>query len=463
MKKYKVKILIFLTFLILIVGYFFSNSIIEKNSFLKLKTFLSIEQKKFLKRYVFPYKLISQQEKIISQLEDGNELLYAELYFQKIQTEIETTKHEVKLSNDKILEKYNLQKGFYVGIKNITPGSGYIDFYQKNLFILSSRGVLAYRKIIDDNKSFKTIKNNIDDFINIKQFQKFGPKFRDKWFSLKDVLVFKDKIFISYTEEIEEDCWNTSIIYGNINYENIEFKKFFSTKECVHSIKNLDNSFNAQASGGRIVNFDEDHVLLSVGDYISRHLGQNKDSINGKIIKININYKDYEIISMGHRNPQGLYFDVEDNFILETEHGPMGGDEINLIKNEKINKNKIPNYGWPIASYGEHYGGKNKKNRNKYEKYPLYKSHTEHGFIEPLKAFVPSIGISEIVKIKKNKYVVSSLKDNSLYFFELNSEKKIINLDRVEVFERVRDLNFKDNKLYLFMEDTASIGVINLN
>ena len=76
---------------------------------------------------------------------------------------------------------------------------------------------------------------------------------------------------------------------------------------------------------------------------------------------------------------------------------------------------------------------------------------------------MPSIGISEIVKIKKNKYVISSLKDNSLYFFELNSEKKIINLDRVEVFERVRDLNFKDNKLYLFMEDTASIGVINLN
>ena len=141
----------------------------------------------------------------------------------------------------------------------------------------------------------------------------------------------------------------------------------------------------------------------------------------------------------------------------------MGGDEINLIQTEKINENKIPNYGWPIASYGEHYGGKNEKNKNKYEKYPLYKSHTEHGFIEPLKAFVPSIGISEIVKIKKNKYVISSLKDNSLYFFELNSEKKIINLDRVEVFERVRDLNFKDNKLYLFMEDTASIGVINLN
>ena len=53
--------------------------------------------------------------------------------------------------------------------------------------------------------------------------------------------------------------------------------------------------------------------------------------------------------------------------------------------------------------------------------------------------------------------------DKSLYFFELNEEKKIINLDRIEVFERIRDLKFHENKLYLFMESTASIGVINLN
>ena len=194
-----------------------------------------------------------------------------------------------------------------------------------------------------------------------------------------------------------------------------------------------------------------------------RHLAQKENSLNGKILKINIDSAEYKIISMGHRNPQGLYFDKENNFILETEHGPMGGDEINIIDIKKINNDKIQNFGWAIASYGEHYGGKSKENEKKYKKYPLYKSHIDHGFIEPIKAFVPSIGISEIIKIKKNQYVVSSLKDNSLYFFGLNSEKKIINLERVEVFERVRDLKFKDNKLYLFMEDTASIGVINLN
>ena len=124
-------------------------------------------------------------------------------------------------------------------------------------------------------------------------------------------------------------------------------------------------------------------------------------------------------------------------------------------------KVKIPNYGWPMASAEEHYGGKNEGNKKKYEKYPLYKSHSKHSFIKSLKSFVPSIGISEITKVDNNKYVVSSLKDSSLYFFELK-DRQIIAQERVEVFERVRDLRFKDNKLYLFLETTPSIGIINL-
>ena len=81
----------------------------------------------------------------------------------------------------------------------------------------------------------------------------------------------------------------------------------------------------------------------------TRYLAQDEESVNGKIIKININNSDYEIFSMGHRNPQGLYYDRENNFILETEHGPMGGDEINLIEVNNI-EDKIQNFGWAISS-----------------------------------------------------------------------------------------------------------------
>ena len=467
-KNLKIIIAILIISILIISSYFFISSLINNQKFSNLKLLLNNEQKELIKKYIFPYKVISAQQQTISQkqqtISDQLRLLnniglsVIELEKKKEGSEITTSENIKKLSINKTLKIYKLNSGFYAGIYQAFPGSGYIDFYKGNIIVLSSRGVLAFKKNIDDTEeNFQQIKNNINEFIGINQFNK------NQWYSLKDIFIFNNKVFISYSEEIKEDCWNTSIIYGNINYENINFEKLFSPEECVHSIKNIDNDFNALQAGGKIIYFDDNHILLSVGDHRSRHLAQDIKSVNGKIIKINIDNGNYEIISMGHRNPQGLYFDKENNFILETEHGPQGGDEINLIDVNKINKDKILNYGWAISSAGEHYDGKIEKNKIKYEKYPLYKSHSEHGFIEPLKSFVPSIGISGIVEVGLNRYVVSSLRDRSLYFFELNEQQEIINLNRVEVFERVRDLRFNDNQLYLFMEDTASIGVMNLN
>ena len=457
--KFNIKILIIT---LITIGYLFVSLVAGNDKFVKSISFLNNEQRQILKKYFFPYRLISQQEQVIlnqqKELSQFYKLLYkAELYEKESLSDILTKESINNLTNNLTLRKYQLTSGFYSGMRNSFPGSGYVDFHYDNIIVLSSRGILAFKKDIQNNKeSFKQIKNNINDYIGAKQFEKLHR------FSTRDIFIFNNKVFISYVDEIKKDCWNTSVIYGDMDYENIKFRKLFSSKDCIHSKDNPDKEFAGSQTGGRIVSLDNNHILLSVGDFRSRYLAQDKKSINGKIIKININNNDYKIISMGHRNPQGLLFDKENNFILETEHGPDGGDEINLIEIDKINNDKIQNYGWAISSAGEHYGGKSEANESKYKKYPLYKSHSEHGFIEPLYSFTPSIAISEIAKIKQNKYVVSSMKDKSLYFFEINSQKQIINLDRVEVFERIRDLIFKNNKLYLFMENTASIGVINL-
>jgi hypothetical protein len=463
-KRFKIKILGFLIIIVIISGYLLTKSSIKDNTnvvFNNLKSNLKKEQIALIKKYIFPFRTISEQrETIIRQQEMLKyiDLPGVELKKKEEGSEIILEESNIKLSNNKILKKYRLTSGFYYGIYNYFPGSGYIDFYGDNVIVLSSRGVLAFKRDIEDaEESFKQIKNNINEFISYNQFQK------DTWFSLKDLYIVNNKVFISYTEEIRENCWNTSIIYGDINTENIKFEKLFSPKECIDSINAIEKEFNAHQSGGRIISFDDKHILLTIGDYRNRNLGQDINSVNGKIIKVNIDNGRYEVITMGNRNPQGLYFDRENNFILETEHGPMGGDEINLIEVSKINEDKIQNFGWPISSAGEHYGGRIEMNKTKYEKYPLYKSHSEHGFIEPLKSFVPSISPSEIVKVEPNRYVIGSFIDKSLYFFELNEQKQIFNLERVEVFERVRDLKFKNNQLYLFMEDSPSIGVIDLN
>ena len=420
----------------------------------KFKSQFSDEQRALIKKYLFPYKLIDQQQQkldFFSPLSAEIEILIKDKG-----TDLEITKdNEIKLSNNKVLRKYKINSGFHFGIVNENPGSAYIDFYEKNIFILSARGVLAFGKI-DDAKlnKFKQIENNIDDFIGLKQFKK------GQTYSIKDLMIDGDNIYVSFTDEISEDCWNTSIISGKINFRKIEFKKLFTSDKCINSIDPVDNIFNAMSAGGRIIKLDKENLLLSVGEYLNSYLAQDIDSINGKILKINKNTGNYSIISSGHRNPQGLYYDSDNNFILETEHGPKGGDEINLINIFNIENKKLLNYGWPISSYGEHYD--NEINQSLYDKYPLYKSHIDYDFIEPIKYFTPSIGISEIVKIKNKKYVVSSLKYKSLYFFELNDNNNFINQEKVEVYERIRDMRFIDNKLYIFMEDTASIGIIDL-
>jgi hypothetical protein len=447
----KITVLIF----ILLSLYLFISSVIgDPKKFGYLKTLFNEEQRELIKKYIFPYKLIDQQRKELEFFKP----LSAELEIITKEQGIDLTlikESNFKLSDNKSLTKLKINTGFHFGIANTNPGSAYIDFYEQNFFIVSSRGVLAYGSNIEkENSKLKQIKNNIDKFISLKQFKKSQTN------SIKDLFIGKEHIYISFTDEIEEDCWNTSLIYGKINFEEIIFKKLFTSKKCINSINPIDNKFNAMSAGGRIIQFDSDHILLSMGEYLNSYLAQDEESDNGKIIKINIRDGSHKLISKGHRNPQGLYFDKENKFIIQTEHGPKGGDEINLIYTEEINNEKILNFGWPISSYGEHYD--NKIDQSLYSKYPLYKSHEKYGFIEPIKFFTPSIGISEIAKIKNKKFVVSSLKYKSLYFFELDHFDEIVNIEKIEVGERIRDMKFFNNKLYLFMEDTASIGVIDL-
>ena len=461
MKKYYV---LFSFVVIILIAYFAIKNSIGNNNFSYIKNLISDENRHVIKKYIFAFKLIDDQKKEILLKNEIIEQNYGiitnlpkpnfndELIFKnKLLSFSNKNYRQIALNEDLKLKKYEFLDGFYTGINKSYPGSGYLDFYFEKLLILSSRGILAYESKSEENiKNFKQIKNNIEKFINHKQFEK------NRWFSLKDLLIHDDNIFVSYTEEIKENCWNTSLLRADMNFDEIIFEKVFSSDKCIHSKNNLDNEFNAHQSGGRIFSLNENNILLSTGDYRSRFLAQDDKSLNGKIIQINTNNYEYKIISKGHRNPQGLFYDNENDFILSTEHGPLGGDEINLIK---LNLNNIQNFGWPLASYGEHYSDPNKI---KIKKYPLMKSHKNNGFIEPLKYFVPSIGISEIIKIDKKSYVASSLKDKSLYFFGLNEKNKIVDLKRIQVYERVRDLIFKNKKLYLFLENTASLGIIEI-
>ena len=217
-----------------------------------------------------------------------------------------------------------------------------------------------------------------------------------------------------------------------------------------------------------MIELDDNSIAFSTGEFRSRSLAQDLNSINGKVIKIDKNSKKIKILSMGHRSSQGLFLDKESNYVYISEHGPQGGDEINLLKDFS----KITNFGWPISSYGEHYGYPSKDNSKNYDIAPLHKSHQEHGFTEPEIFFNPSIGISELIvlRILNEKILIASALgydvsegDMSLHIFKINnnnlSKYKIIPIE-----ERVRDLIYLEEKkiIILFLESSASIGFIKL-
>lgn len=145
--------------------------------------------------------------------------------------------------------------------------------------------------------------------------------------------------------------------------------------------------------GSRIVFDQQGHVFFSLGDRGERDQAQDLTRHNGKILRLKLdgNIPDNnpsvgsqkalpEIWSYGHRNPQGLFMNHTTGQLWEIEHGPRGGDEINLVLPRK-------NYGWPEVSLGKEYWGPVSIGRDQ-----------SSGMENPVYHFTPSIGPSGLIQ-----------------------------------------------------------------
>ena len=97
-----------------------------------------------------------------------------------------------------------------------------------------------------------------------------------------------------------------------------------------------------------------DKMILTVGEYNYMNKAQEKNSVFGKVVALDLNKKNsYNQLAMGVRNSQGLYYSDEKNIIFLTDHGPQGGDEINFIdlnkdtNNESVNDEETPKKALP--------------------------------------------------------------------------------------------------------------------
>ena len=189
--------------------------------------------------------------------------------------------------------------------------------------------------------------------------------------------------------------------------------------------------------GAKIAFLNDGTLLLTSGDgYDHREKAQSLDNHFGKIIRINrdgsipqdnpfISYKNAlsDIYSYGHRNMQGLVI-TSSGEIYEHEHGPKGGDELNIIKPSL-------NYGWPAITYGIDYSG------------AVISPFTEkEGMEQPLFTWIPSIAPSDMIFYEKDLY--PELKNNFLITALVSKDVKQINInDLTKQKSLFTDLNFR--------------------
>jgi glucose/arabinose dehydrogenase len=224
------------------------------------------------------------------------------------------------------------------------------------------------------------------------------------------------------------------------------------------------------ATGGRTAMDPDGYVFISVG-FKTMDGNQDLGSPHGKIHRMHDDGRipsDNPFVqvpgamgtvwSYGHRSPQGLEFNAKTGELWGTEHGPRGGDEVNLLKPGK-------NYGWPAFSKGQNYDG----SEVRYGRDDLELELTD--VEQPVVDLTPSPGVSSLVVYDgdafpkwRDQLIVGTLKASDLYRVEVEDgvvKRKEILIDKLA---RIRDVEIgPGGVLYLLLEHTSGSKIVRVS
>ena len=240
-------------------------------------------------------------------------------------------------------------------------------------------------------------------------------------------------------------------------------------------LTNVVELFAAQASGfghygGKLVFDGEGHMFLTLGDRqdfsfgdreaLMAHSAQDRSNHQGVIVRLNddgtvpddnpfvgVDGVLPEIWSYGHRSPQGLAIHPITGDLWESEHGPQGGDEINLIEPGN-------NYGWPVVGRGVNYGAFGR---------PIHVGISEEGMTSPTNFWVPSIATSGLMIYSGDKFPMwvgdifsGGLIGEQLARVHLDDEYRNVVMEETLAYDmgRIRDVRQgPDGYIYLAISD----------
>lgn len=226
--------------------------------------------------------------------------------------------------------------------------------------------------------------------------------------------------------------------------------------------------FAPQHFGGRIAFLPDNTLILALGDgFALREDAQKPNTHIGKTVRLTrdggtpsdnpfLGQSEYkpQIYSLGHRNVQGLVYDTQTQILWAHEHGPRGGDELNIIEPSM-------NYGWPIATTGVDYNG---ARISPFESYD--------GMIDPIHNWVPSIAPSGLAIYRgdmfpdwKGDALIGGLASRDLRLVEIENRKSVGEFDLLSDLDlRIRDVRIaKDGAILILADDDVNGQLIRLS
>ena len=262
------------------------------------------------------------------------------------------------------------------------------------------------------------------------------------------------RVYLCLSKVIPSNKSSTAIHSYNLKNNKL-------TNEKVMFISNKISS-SGRHFGCRLA-IKNEFIFATLGDRGTREDSQNSKNHSGSIIKILKNGNKYnnkaftnslpEIYSLGHRNPQGLSFDLKKNILWAHEHGPQGGDELNIVLKGK-------NYGWPKVTFGKEYGSGRK----------IGIGTSLPGYEDPKYVWVPSIAPSGMIFYAgnmfpefKNKIILGSLKYKRLHILSLKDDKIVNEQIFLEnKIGRIRDIEEISDGSLIIINDEYDGGVYRL-
>jgi len=255
-------------------------------------------------------------------------------------------------------------------------------------------------------------------------------------------------IYLSYSKPVEGDTTaGTAIARAKLEGNNlVQLEVLFQALPIARTYHHY---------GSRIVFDGNGFMYFSSGERGTKENSQNLANHMGKIIRLHDDGKvptdnpfvgnaeaKPEIWSYGHRNPQGLYYDKPTGILWANEHGPKGGDELNIVEKGK-------NYGWPVITYGINYNGT-----------IITEDKEKKGMEQPVHYWVPSIGPCGMEMVTSDKYpnwkgnfLIGSMSFQFLSRVEMDGKKFVKEEKLMEKVGRVRAIRQgPDGYLYVATE-----------